>query len=1106
MARITLFILLFGIMHLQSVNSFSGDYSLNFESTSNKEVFEKADSNAEVKLDENQQQTIKIRGRVVDEQNEPVIGANIVEMKTTNGTVTDIDGNFSLTVNKNALILISYIGMESRTVQASEDFLEIVLQTASIEMAEVMVVAYGTTDRRTYTGSVSTMNSQDILKNKSNNVLSALQGVVPGIQLENKSRAGGQSTTEIVIRGASSINASIRPLYIIDGVPNDDMSHLNPNDIESISVLKDAAAISLYGARATNGVILITSKQGIRKGDKAIVSYLGQFGISSRTGQDYEKVSPQEHFELTWEVLRNGAVDDSGLLTAGGKSYTSPEEYATNELLRTFGYNPFGVNNPVGLDGRLVQNAKLLWWEDYNKELLKTGNRNEHSFSISGATDRIKYYLSTGYLDQRTIEPGNPGFSRFSNRLNFSYDINDKITVGANIGVTHSSTKTTSIDNGYANFTTYARLTPGLYPIHKRDVNGNFVYDEDGNKVLDFGNGPADIINSRRPDVTSSGPSSGINPFGTLDLNKSTNKGTYFFTNYYFDYDILDNLNFRASYSSNTSSAKSSTYRNRTIGSGVNTNGALDVMTSQYSNWTANSIVTYNQKIDEIHSFKLMGGFEINENSSSTVNAAVRNFAFEGMDELGNGAEIVMPGTGAGMSYKQRLIGYFSRLEYNYSSKYYLLGNIRRDGSSNFHPDTRWGNFWSVGGGWLISEEDFLKNANWISLLKLRGSYGTSGNIGSHDYRAYYKSGYSYLGASGVYISSMPNKNLKWEVNKQFNIGLDANLFKNRIRLTLDLYNRVTDDLFYNVPLSPSIGFNQVLRNIGSLSNKGIEFSITTQNIANKHFNWTTNFNIAHNKNKILSLNQDEFITGLRIYKVGESTTEFFIADYAGVNPENGKPRWYLDEVDENTGEKTGKLVTTENFRELTYKSVKLADGTNKVFRDLGRKPMGNYTPNITGGLSNSFRYKDFDFSFLFSYSLGSKILMMDYVAMTSSTGGVFHKDMLQRWQKPGDVTSIPKLTSYKKDNFTGSRSYISTFYMRSGDFFKLKNITLGYSLPKTALDFFKISSARLFLQADNVCYWSKEKGFDPEQVSMGMVDTLYPSLSTYSIGVKIDF
>ena len=1047
-----------------------------------------------------------VTGKVTDREGEPLIGVNIVVANSSAGTVTDENGYYSIQADEGHILRFSYIGFFTQEVVVKSNTINIKMEDSSIAMSELMVVAYGTTDKRTYTGSVATVNAESIARNRSNNVLSSLQGLVPGIQLENKSQRGGQSTPEIVIRGASSINASIQPLYIIDGVPNDAMKHLNPDDIESISVLKDAAAISLYGARATNGVILITTKQGKRTGDKAVVSYNGQFGFSTRSGRDYEQVSPQEYYELTWEALRNGAIDDKGLLTAGGKSYATPEYYATNELLNKLGYNAFSVNNPVGLDGKLNPDAQLLWWEDYNERLLGTGSRNEHSFSINGASDRVNYYLSTGYLNQRGIEPGNPGFDRYTTRVNFTYKINNNISEGPNNGVSSCNSRTTSIYNGYADFTTYARLTPGLYPLYKRDAAGKMVYDEEGNPILDFGNGPSDVMNSRRPDVTGTGVSYGVNPLGTLDLNKSSSKGSYTFANYYFDYDILDNLNFRASHSRNISTNKTSVYRNRTIGSGTSTNGAMDVMSSESVNWTTNGILTHSRNWGKKHNLKLMAGMEINEKSTSSLNASVKNFAFEGMDELVNGSDIVRPSLGPGTSSEQRLIGFFSRAEYNLRNKYFLLGSIRRDGSSNFHPDTRWGNFWSVGAGWLASEEEFLKNIHWVSLLKLRGSYGTSGNIGVHDYRAYYQSGYSFLGQSGVYIASMPNRFLKWEVNKQLNLGIDANFVRNRIRLSVDLYNRITDDLFYNVPLSPSIGFSQVLRNIGSLSNKGVELSLTTENMTSRNFNWTTNFNIAHNKNKIRSLNQDEFVTGYRIYKVGQSTTEFYIAEYAGVNPENGKPRWYIDEVDETTGEKTGERITTENFNETSYKSVRLTDGTSKVFRDLGRKPAGNYTPKATGGLFNSFRMKNVDFSFLFNYSLGSKILMMDYAALTSSTGGVFHKDMLKRWQQPGDVTSIPKLTTYKTGNYTGSRSYISTFYSRKGDYLKLKNMTLGYTLPAAAIDALRISSARVYMQADNIFYLSHEQGFDPEQVTWGMVDTLYPALATYSVGVKVEF
>ncbi len=973
-------------------------------------------------------------------------------------------------------------------------------------MSELVVVAYGAADRRTFTGSVSAITAYDIQQNKSNNILNSLQGTIPGLQLESKSSRSGRSSPKIVIRGASSINSSIKPLYIIDGAPSDAIEQLNPDDIESVSVLKDAAAISLYGARATNGVILISTKQGRRSThQKASVRYTGQIGFSTRTGKDFKMVSPKDYYELSWEALRNGAEDNPGLLMAGGKNYTSAAEYASSELLNTFGYNAYDKKQPVGLDGKLDPSAKLLWWEDYSKSLIKNGLKHEHSFNISNATDRLKYYISAGYLYQKGLEPGSSGFDRFTARTNLSYVINNYITIGSNIGMSNSSTKTHSINNGYADFATYARLTPGLYPLYKHNEQGALVYDENGKPILDFGNGPANIINSRRPNVTSE--EGGSNPLGTLDLDKSGYKNRYYFTNFFIDVNLYEGLKFKATYSGNTSYSENRFYRNRTIGESKG-KGLLIVNTSQMTHWTVNGILSYDRMWRD-HQLRLLLGSEINEKAYSSVNASVTGFGFEGMDELINGSTIVKPAIGAGTSSSDRLLGFFSRAEYDLYNRYFFSASLRCDGSSRFHPDTRWGNFWSAGASWIISNEKFLRNSRWLSLLKLRASYGTSGNIGENDYRSYYATGYTFLGNSGVYISELANKNLKWEVNKQFNVGVDAAFASNRIRLTLDWYNRLTDDLFYRVPLSPSIGFKEVLRNIGSLRNRGIELSVITRNIQSRNFEWTTNFNISNNKNEILELNQDEFVTGNRIYKIGQSTTEFFIREYAGVNPENGKPRWYIDEISTRTGEKTGNRIMTENWNETAIKTIKLDDGSTKTVRNLGRYSVGNYTPTISGGLYNTFRLGNFDLGILFNYSLGAKILMADYAPLTNSgsnTIKLFHHDMLNRWQQKGDVTDIPRLTTSSINNYTGSFFYTSTFYMRSGDYLKLKTVHIGYTLPVKVNKALHIVDARLYLQADNVCYFSAEQGFDPEQVSGGIVTGNFPALSTYSIGIKLDF
>ncbi len=526
-------------------------------------------------------------------------------------------------------------------------------------------------------------------------------------------------------------------------------------------------------------------------------------------------------------------------------------------------------------------------------------------------------------------------------------------------------------------------------------------------------------------------------------------------------------------------------------------------------NWTANGILSYHKQWSSDHRIRLLAGTEINESSFSSVNASVTGFAFEGMDELVNGATILKPSIGLGTSSKERLVVFFSRGEYDLLNRYFFSASLRRDGSSNFHPDSRWGNFWSVGASWLLSSEEFIRNVKWISNLKVRTSYGTSGNIGKHDYRSYYSMGYTFMELPGVYISSLANKSLKWEVNKQFNIGLDAALFNNRIQLTCDWYNRITDDLFYNTPLSPSIGFKNVLRNIGSLRNKGMELSIITENIKNKNFEWSTSFNIANNKNEILALNQDEFVTGNRIYKIGQSTTEFFIREYAGVNPENGKPQWYIDEVSTKTGEITGQRIKTENWNETIIKTITLDDGSTKTFRNLGRYSVGNYTPTISGGFYNSFRFGNVDLGVLFNYSLGAKILMADYAPLTNSgsnTIKIFHKDMLNRWQKKDDITNIPRLTTSKINNYTGSFAYTSTFYMRKGDYLKLKTVSLGYNFSRKTAQKLHLSSARIYLQGDNICYFSAERGFDPEQVQGGVVTSNFPALSTYSLGAKLTF
>lgn len=1065
-----------------------------------------------------QDKKVKVEGVVVDENKATLPGVSVFIKGTSVGTVTDENGRFVIYLpNAKDSLNFSYIGYNNQAIRltpAHQKMMKIQLTPAHQELQELVVVAYGTTDRKAYTGAVSAVTADQIQQNRSNNVLASLQGMVPGLQLQNKAGSGGQTSQDIIIRGASSINGGIKPLYIIDGVPSEAMSQLSPDDIESISVLKDAAAISLYGARATNGVILISTKKGGAKGDKAQVSYSGQVGVSTRTGKDYAQVGSRDYYELTWEALRNSALYGEKMGVLGDGKYPSAEAYASGELLNVLKYNAYSSANPVGLDGLLDPNAQLLWWEDYDKLLIKNGFRTEHNVNVNGSTDRLKYFMSAGYLKQDGLEPGDSGFDRFTTRMNLSYDILKNLSVGANMGMTASTSRSESVNNGYAQFATYARYTPGLYPLHKRDANGELVKDTDGNLILDFGDGPDGVLNSRRPDITVEGK--GVNPLGTLDLDNSNSKSYYWFMNYFAEWQIIKGLSLKATYSNNISTSKNKNYTNRAIG-GSKGEGSMTERQSMAFNWTFNSILSYEKAWRNTHRLRALIGAEVNEKTNEDIATSSKGFLFDGMEETSNGATWLKPSMG-NYSNVSRLTGFFSRAEYDLMNKYYVSASLRRDGSSNFHPDSRWGNFWSVGGSWIFTNESFMKPLDWFSFGKVRASYGTSGNLGTNDYRSYYSTGYEFLGTPAVYISGLSNKDLRWEVNKQFNIGLETSFIQNRIRFTFDWYNRITDDLFYSVPLAPSIGFDKVTKNIGSLKNTGFEISLTTDNFRSKDFTWTTNFNISRNRNKILKLNQDEFVSGTRIYKEGKSINEFFISDWAGVNPDNGLPMWWIDEVSTSTGERTGNRVKTYNYNDTGSKSIKMDDGTNKTFKNLGKYYLGAYTPTVSGGLNNMFRLKNFDFSFLFTYSLGAKILMDDYMNMMGVGNkriNSYHQDMTNRWQKPGDITDVPRLSSEssykyidengKEQTITNNYNKVSSYHLRSGDYLKLKNVIVGYTLPDQWVSRLKINSVRVYFQAENVFYLSAEKGFDPEQVSSGSVTGQYPAMSTYSFGLKLN-
>lgn len=1026
-------------------------------------------------------------------------------MGTSTGVVTDQEGRYTFPgVRRGDRLRFSFVGYETivREVESLDHPLNIAMHISKMALEEVVVVAYGTQDRKSFTGSLVSVKADELVKNRSNNLLSSLQGLVPGLSVSTKAGSGGTTSADLLIRGESTINASNEPLFIIDGVPSGGLSELNMEDIKSITVLKDPSSVSLYGARATNGVILVTTKEGLSYGDRAQITYNGMVGLSRRMGKDYEQVSPGEYFELTWEALRNAALDDPNLLTSASVTYPSAESYASQTLVKRLGYNPYVDPVPVGEDGRLKSGLHPAWWEDYS-QLFGTGIRHDHSVSISGSSKDLRYYVSLGYLYQSGIEPGKPYYDRTNLRTNFTYDISKSLRAGVHMELHRGSGKTTSIQGSYANFHHFARMIPGLYPLYRRDPQGNLMLDESGEETLDFGDGPEGVVNSRRPGVTEG---DGANPLGTLDLNRSLDATMGYNVGVFVTY-TGKLVEWKTLYSEYYDNFTTHYYINRTIG-GFKGKGQLSEGSSWSKNRTLNSVATFRWLREGDHRLSTLFGAELNDRYSKTMNTQTTNFPLEGMDIPNNAGVVEMPAMGPGTTVSSRLMGFFSKADYSYLDRYYLSASLRRDGSSNFHPAHRWGNFWSVGASWIVSEEDFVRRAPWISTLKLRLSYGTTGNIGKNDYLSYYSTGYSYGGEAGYFLEELANPDLKWETNKQLNFGVDASFLDQRLGFTLDLYRRNTVDLFYNTPLAPSLGFKQVLRNIGELRNRGVELSLRTVNVRTRDFTWETRLNLSHNSNKILHLYDKEFIVGNYIYREGQSTSEFFLPEYAGVNPDTGRLQWWIRDYDPDTGEILETRSKTEDYRDLDFKGVTLSDGRWVGLRQPGRFNAGNYLPTVVGGLSNTFTYKDMDLSFLFTYSLGGKVYAYDYANLLGSGAGnisVYHRDILDHWRRPGDGNRFQKMTTDSRDNFTGS-SYMSTLYLLSGDYLKLKSLTLGYTLRSPKLRDLGVGTLRIYLQGDNLFQLTAKQGMDPEQAGRGLVSDAYPALTTYSLGVRMDF
>ena len=1017
------------------------------------------------KQSNDQLQKITITGKVSDKDGIPLPVVSIIVKGTTVGIVTDQDGNYTLEIPIDAEVLVfSFVGMKTvEEVIGGRTTINVVLEEVLQDVDEVMIIAYGTIKKESFTGSAKTLGEEKLRSTQSSDISEALQGNVSGVEISQSSGSPGTSPS-IRIRGVGSINASSEPLIVVDGMPyGNSLNTINPQDIEKMSVLKDAAATALYGSRAANGAILITTKKG--KEDRTSVEFSAQWGISSRAIEDYETVGAVDYYELMWEGLYNAYI---------ASGYTNAAELASKSVVSKQVYNPFNIDQPVGLDGKIKADAKLLWEDNWSENIYNKGNKQEYGLSFAGGNDKSQNYFSLGYLDFEGILI-NSNFERYSARLDNQRLVFDWLKIGANFaGSTSTSNEPIGESGSLRSLNYQASAIPSIYPIYLRDQNGKIIKDDNGKPFYDYGINGDEDGRAQRPYWAM--PRS--NFLGSEQYDKNTLKNDQLSFRTFAEISIYTGLTWKASLSYDYTSIGKHRFLNSKYGEGATTVGSGFKSESKQKAWNLNNLLTYDKKIDN-HSFNILAGHERYSLNYSYLEASKTNFIFEDMQELAVGSVVSNPPNSFIDNY--RVESFLSRINYDFDNRYYLSLSYRTDGSSRFEKDVRWGNFWSIGTSWRISQENFMESTNdWLDNLKLKASYGTLGNDNLGTYYAYqqlYLTGNNNLNQTGVQISRLGTPNLTWEVSKTSNVGIEFGLF-DFVNIEFEMFKRKVEDMLFARPLPLSAGITSIDENIGDMRNTGFEIDLFAKLVDKREFIWTFEINATHYKNEITRLVQDEIITGKYHYKVGNSAYDFYLKEWAGVDKENGDPLYYTGNKNATERETVNDWFTAKKYN------------------------LGSALPDLFGGFSNTLAYKGFEFTTLFNYKIGGTLYDMGYQLITHSgiySGLNLHVDVLDHWTPENPDSKNPGMNSFNYNgNITSSRYLFDTTYLR------LRNLVFSYNLPSEICSKAKMKQCKVSFIGQNLFTIYNGKGFDPEAGFSNDSDYNYPQMKVISLGLNV--
>lgn len=1050
-------------------------------------------------------QSLNVKGTVVDENKEPVIGAYVKVKGTGRGARTDINGKFELKgVKQSERLEISFIGMKGLTL-APKANMNIIMESNDKLLDEVMVVAFGEQKKSSFTGSADVVDVKLIEQRQVTSVMDALQGNVSGLQSFSHSGAP-DANPNFQIRGISSINAGTAPLIVLDGVPYDgEWNSINPADVASVTVLKDAASNALYGARGANGVIIVTTKKGDQ--NHTTIGLDVKVGGSSRASKRYKTIDdPALYMETYYGALYSNFL-------AKGQSAYQAHTNANNTLYKSaadggLGYLPYTVpagQYLIGDNGKLNPNATLgnrvynkgqvytIMPDDWIDEAYRNALRQEYNLNINGGNENGQFYASLGYLNSEGIAVASD-YERYTARLKASYKATKWLNVGGNINFARSTSNNgadiyDNEDSGDTNIYSQISLIAPIYPVYLRDGNGNLLRGEHG-LVGDYGDGqtlgPAYV----RPYLSQ------VNGITDASLNANKKVITSFTLNGFADINIWNGLSLSLNGSVYSSGYRSTNTINPFFGYGVANYPNGYVYKDQYNEYSINfqQMLKYARQFGK-HNVSLLAGHESYDCTYEDIWGDRKNmFSYFGNQEL-NGATTIYNNGSYSIGYNNE--GYIFRGLYDWDGTYFGQVSYRRDASSRFHPDHRWGNFYSLGGAWIISREKWMESAGWINLLKLKASFGQNGNdnIGDFLYTDTYNITKGDGNDIGLTLASVGNKEITWETVNNVNVGLEFELFKSRLRGSVEYFHRKTTDMLCSVKVPLSTGYAGYSDNVGDMANRGVEIELDGDPISTRNWKWTVGANLTAYKNEILKLNEDNrnnileghigYNSGSYFYGEGLPIYTWRLRKYAGVS-ETGEALYYLHDAE-------GNLTTTTNPSEITS--------------DRDYFNCGTALPDFYGGFNSSLSAYGIDLSVSFAYSVGGKVYDSGYQALMTNptsgfTGQALHEDLLKAWTAANTTSNIPRFQY--GDTYS---AFTSDRFLIDGSWLSLQNITLGYSLPKKWLAPLHINSVRLSVSGENLTYWSKRKGLDPRINGYGIVaNSKYAPARTIIGGISVQF